>query len=154
MEALKYENHDIPEVRVNRQYIYGKYQQIATMTLPQIGIATVNPESSIGAIIRDNILLSSVISEDGDIDKEKLTHENLFIIRGICQLIEVQPSFEALKGIEPNVFPQDIVEKIKASFFHAIIINENENENENEITNTEFDHKELISDDLDQDEDF
>ncbi len=95
---LKYEDHATLEVRINRQCVYGIYKRIASLTLPEIGCATVNPESSIGAIIRDNILLSSVIAHGG------LSFENLSIIRGICKRIEIKPLFEAIDEIRLNLF--------------------------------------------------
>ena len=148
---LKYEDHDIPEVRADRQHVYRNYKQIATMTLPQIGIAIVTPDSSIGALIRDHVLLSSVIEHGG------LSLENLAIIRGLCRLIEIKPSFDAVDEIRLNLFPsakiQDRVEKIKVTTYE-VISDENEDEREEPIINTDVDYQELISDDLDQDEDF
>lgn len=157
---LKYEDHEIPEVRADRQHVYRNYKQIATMTLPQIGIAIVTPESNIGDLIRDHVLLSSVIKHGG------LSFENLAIIRGLCRLIEIKPSFDALDEIRLNLFPglhsQDKVEKIRISTYQPIS-NENKDEDEGGVpianeNNTPVEvqnyHAQLISDELDQDDDF
>jgi len=155
---LKYEDHEIPEIRADRQHVYRNYKQIATMTLPQIAMAIVNPESRVGDLIRDHVLLSSVIEHGG------LSIENLAIIRGLCRLIEIKPSFDAIDEIRLNLFPsakiQDRVEKIKVTTFD-VISDENEDDREESIANenntsaeAQIFHTELISDELDQDEDF
>ncbi len=163
---LKYEHHEIPDVRSHRKYEYTQYKIIGGLSIPEIGGGIANKDANgIGRIIRDSVLLSSVIA-NGELPGKNLSVENLSIIRSICKLLGGDPpSFQAIDKIKLQLFPGTSVlsqvKEIKASTYNVITDEgEDSNTEHGEDSNTEhnalrpFEDMGIGTEELDEDEDF